>query len=145
MSTAVNLFVAGHPAPQGSKRHVGNGVMVESSKRVAPWRQDIREAFLLNGEPIVQFGPDQAVTVRLAFVMPRPKKLTAKRATPPHTSRPDVDKLLRAVLDALGSANIWGDDAQVVSQFALKRYAEPGETPGCHVQVQPYIELEPLW
>jgi len=30
--TERNLFVPGAPAPQGSKRHVGNGVMVEASK-----------------------------------------------------------------------------------------------------------------
>lgn len=29
--------VLGLPAPQGSKTHVGEGRMVESSKRVKPW------------------------------------------------------------------------------------------------------------
>lgn len=33
--------VFGLPAPQGSKRHVGEGRMVESSKRVKPWRRQV--------------------------------------------------------------------------------------------------------
>ena len=36
--------VIGIPAPQGSKRHVGHGIMIENSKRVKPWRQDVKEA-----------------------------------------------------------------------------------------------------
>ena len=41
MMGALTFRVYGTPAPQGSKRHVGRGVMVESSKKVAPWRQDV--------------------------------------------------------------------------------------------------------
>lgn len=33
--------VYGEPAPQGSKRHVGGGRMIESSAKVKPWRQDV--------------------------------------------------------------------------------------------------------
>jgi len=36
--TAVEFFVAGAAAPQGSKRHVGGGRVIESSKAFAPWR-----------------------------------------------------------------------------------------------------------
>ena len=36
--------VLGLPAAQGSKKHVGRGILVESSKKVAPWRQDVRYA-----------------------------------------------------------------------------------------------------
>lgn len=40
----IDVVAYGTPAPQGSKRHVGNGVMVESSKRLRPWRQDVKAA-----------------------------------------------------------------------------------------------------
>ena len=36
--------VNGLPAPQGSHKHVGGGRMVESSKKVKPWRQDVKAA-----------------------------------------------------------------------------------------------------
>lgn len=128
------VFVAGHPAPQGSKRHVGNGVMVESSKRVKPWREDVRAALLdEHGQPRRQFG-DAAVAVELAFVMPRPTS-TPKRRTPPAIRKPDIDKLARALLDAITSAGVVADDARVTHLCATKRVAEIGETPGCHIQV----------
>ena len=28
-------------APQGSKKHVGNGIMVETSKRLKSWRKQV--------------------------------------------------------------------------------------------------------
>jgi len=39
--TAVEFFVAGAAAPPGSKRHVGGGRMIESSKALAPWRTQV--------------------------------------------------------------------------------------------------------
>ena len=42
--TPVEFEVVGLPAAQGSKRHVGNGVMVESSKALKPWRSAVAEA-----------------------------------------------------------------------------------------------------
>lgn len=124
-------FVPGRPAPQGSKRYLGNGINVESSKAVAPWRADIREHILARhvGPPL-----DDAVGVKLEFVMPRPAS-TPKRSTPAAVKRPDLDKLIRAVLDAIGSAGVWRDDSQVVCIHATKRIAEPGEAPGVQIAV----------
>jgi len=39
--TRVEFTVLGVPAPQGSKRHVGRGVLVESSKALGPWRDAV--------------------------------------------------------------------------------------------------------
>lgn len=127
MPDAITLFVPGRPAPQGSKRHVGNGIMIESSKAVKPWRIEVmwaaREACPapING----------AAAVRLDFVMPRPKS-APKRSTPPAIKRPDLDKIARAVLDAITGV-IVADDSQVVDLHATKRIAEIGETPGVHI------------
>lgn len=49
--------------------------------------------------------------------------------------KPDVDKLSRAVLDALVEARIIGDDAAVVCLFAVKKQAGTGKTPGVEVSV----------
>jgi len=40
----LRIDVKGIPGAQGSKRHVGRGIMVESSKKVAPWRSDVRDS-----------------------------------------------------------------------------------------------------
>ena len=121
------VFIEGRPAPQGSKRHLGNGIMVESSKAVKPWRVDVawraREAFLTPFD-----GP---VKLELEFVMPRPKS-TQKKSTQSAIKRPDLDKLVRAVMDAITGVVVT-DDSQVVHLVATKRIAEIGEGPGLYL------------
>ena len=154
MSTAA-VFVPGRPAPQGSKlarpiykgrgdakEFTGKVAQVESSKPgLEVWRADVRAAFLTDdNQPRFRFAKGQPVSVRLTFVMPRPVGMSRRKPTPPHTKRPDVDKLLRAVLDALTSAGVLADDCQVVEQYAAKRTADPDETPGCLIHVQPTVD-----
>jgi len=125
----IAFTVRGIPAPQGSKRHVGGGVLVESSNKVAPWRQDVRRAAedAMNGH--LPFDGPLEVVVTFTLAKPR----TVKREMP-HV-RPDVDKLLRSTLDALGSAGVYGDDSQVVHSDALKVY---GIIPGASIIVRVY-------
>lgn len=141
---ALSVWVAGKPAPQGSKRGYarrGQGgklhvSIVEQVKAVAPWRADVRAALEDHGRdnplgPLA--GP---VVVKLVFVMPRPAS-TPKKRTPAAVKRPDLDKLVRAVFDAIGSAGVWADDSQVVTVHAHKRLAELGETMGCMIHIEP--------
>lgn len=119
----MRFFVAGIPAPQGSKRHVGRGVLIESSKALKPWREDIRQTALtaLADGGAVMAGP---VGVSLCFWLPRPKSHPKTRRTVP-TTRPDLDKLARGVLDALTSAGAYNDDSQVVWLVLEKQYVHP--------------------
>ena len=126
----MSFYVPGTPAPQGSKRHVGRGVLIESSKHVGPWRERI--AWFAAQNMHSRFTG--AVNVRLEFVMPRPKSLPQNR-TPAAIKRPDVDKLARACLDAI-SGIAYEDDSQVVGLHANKRIALPGEQPGCQITIQ---------
>jgi crossover junction endodeoxyribonuclease RusA len=73
------------------------------------------------------------VAVELEFVMPRPSA-TPKRRTPPAVKKPDVDKLIRAVFDALTKV-VWTDDSVVTAVSASKRLAELTEQPGCWIRV----------
>ncbi len=81
----IDLTVYGAPGPQGSKRFLGvskagRGVMVESSKKVKPWREAVKWAFVERygaaERPAVR-GP---VAVEMIFTLARPK--SAKRARP---------------------------------------------------------------
>ncbi|GGM55692.1 hypothetical protein GCM10012275_28510 [Longimycelium tulufanense] len=129
----VDVFVPGRPAPQGSKRHVGNGVMVESSKHVKPWRQDVREAVLNAMDGQSGWARGVPLWARIEFLMPRPS--TARRGDAWHVKRPDLDKLVRAVLDAVGSAGLWADDSQVASLSVSKMLVRNHDASGCHVIV----------
>lgn len=118
------VFIEGRPAPQGSKRHLGNGIMVESSKAVKPWRVDV--AWRVRGAFLTPF--DGPVKLELEFVMPRPKS-TPKKSTPAAIKRPDLDKLVRAVMDAITGVVVV-DDSQIVHLVATKRIAELDEQTG---------------
>lgn len=126
----VSLFIPGRPAPQGSKRHVGNGIMVESSKALAPWRTTVAWHLAQAHRAAPLDGP---LFVVLEFVMPRPAACP-KRSTPPAVKRPDLDKLIRGCLDA-GSAVVWRDDSQIVRLDARKRIARLDEQPGAWIRV----------
>jgi crossover junction endodeoxyribonuclease RusA len=126
----LDLFVPGRPAPQGSKRHVGGGRLVESSKAVGPWRTVVawHAAQAFTGAPL-----DGPLRISLVFVMPRPAG-TPKKSTPPAIKRPDLDKLTRAVFDAL-SGVVWNDDSQAVELHAFKRLAQLDEQPGVNIRI----------
>ncbi|RAV34905.1 RusA family crossover junction endodeoxyribonuclease [Corynebacterium heidelbergense] len=129
--TEMKVFVPGVPAPQGSKSGFVRGgrcVLVESSKKVSPWRAAVARAF--TGEPAT--GP---LRLFVEFVMPRPKNLGDKTA-PPMDVRPDLDKLLRSTCDGMTGA-AYADDSQVVHIIAHKRRARPGETTGAHIRLTP--------
>lgn len=123
--------MAGIPAPQGSKRHVGGGRMVEVSRAVGPWREAVRaetQRVVMAG----QGGPWPCpVQVRIAFRLPRPKSAPASVRWP--AKRPDLDKLVRAVLDGITEGGALFDDSQVVMLGASKRFAH--RTPGCLIDI----------
>jgi crossover junction endodeoxyribonuclease RusA len=129
----IDIFIPGHPAPQGSKRHVGGGVMVESSKEVKPWRESIRCALITEvGQPVQRLAG--AVTCELEFVLRRPKS-APKRSTPPALKKPDIDKLCRAVLDAVTSSGVIEDDSRIINLHATKRFADQDCVPGLRLRL----------
>lgn len=117
--------VIGNPAAQGSKRHVGKGIMVESSKQLGPWRDSVawaaKEAMLKCSWEMMT-GP--AVLV-VSFHLRGPKKRKKDDVVP--TRKPDLDKLTRAIGDALKTAGVYRDDSQIVCSLQAKHYAT-GET-----------------
>jgi len=120
----ITIEVHGTPGPQGSKRHVGGGVMIESSKKVKPWREAVKWA-ALEAMKIANFQrvDELPVMVNIVFRFPRPK--TVKREWPITKRSGDLDKLLRSTFDALKDAGVMGDDAQVVETYSRKVYGEP--------------------
>ena len=123
----LKLRVYGDPAPQGSKRHVGNGRMIEASKKVGPWRVAVAEAVAA----LPPFEPlDGPVEVDVTFFLPRPRSV---RRLLPHVP-PDLDKLERGLNDALVKAGAIVDDGLIVRAYAAKFYAD-FDPPGCEVTV----------
>ncbi len=123
-----HVFVPGKAAAQGSKRHVGNGRMIEASKNVGPWRETVA----VYAHKAHNTHIDGEVDVTLEFVMPRPKTAPKTKYLPATKRNGDIDKLARSVLDAL--TGVWfEDDAQVVHLDVFKTVAGVDEEPGVHI------------
>ena len=135
--TDIELRVHGLPAPQGSKRHVGRGILVESSKAVGPWREAVVSEAKRSG--IADLRIDAAVTVTVDFLLPRPAGHTGAKGLRPSAPafphrKPDIDKLLRSTLDGLVQAGVIFDDARVIALGARKFYADH-ETAGARIRI----------
>lgn len=125
----ISLAVYGTPGPQGSKSFKGMRasktggkqvpVLIESSKKVKPWRALVADAAKDAGcKPLV--GP---LAVSMYFTLKPPARMPKGRVYP--TCYPDTSKLFRSTEDAL-TGIAWIDDAQVVEYLGSgKRY--PGQ------------------
>jgi crossover junction endodeoxyribonuclease RusA len=143
-----SVIVYGTAAPQGSKRHVGNGVMLESSKRLRPWRQDVRFAALEKRPPDWDMTTPMRLDLIFWFARPASHYGTKNGITYLKSNAPvqpvsarlgDIDKLSRAVLDALtGVAYL--DDRQVIRLYATKRYlTKQDASPLTNIFIAPYV------
>jgi crossover junction endodeoxyribonuclease RusA len=131
---AFRAFVPGEPKPQGSMNGFSLGGRIQivhaKSTDLAVWRHAVTAtAFDLWGEnPAL----DEPVAVFLDFFLAKPKSATKKRYLPDR--RPDLDKLTRAVLDAL-TGIVFVDDARIVTLLAHKFYAS-GRPTGVAISVR---------
>jgi len=81
---------------------------------------------------------DCALAVRLRFELPRPKSRCRKRDPTDAlfcTTKPDVDNLAKAVLDALTQDGWWTDDSRIVDIAVSKYWHAKGGRPGCTIEV----------
>ena len=152
------VAVYGDPITQGSMRKSKTGNIVhDKAEELTRWRQQIEDAFCEKyGTPTWQ--PINAA-VRVEVII----TVTARRALPPNTpvfadTKPDVDKLARAVGDALAPSpsskikagsragqkhfRLLAEDGRIVSWGAQKTYPWGNHThraalrvPGVQVRV----------
>ncbi len=126
LTDSISFQVRGLPVPQGSTRAwVVNGkpIITSSAKGLGAWRRLIADVAQPHAPPEPWKGP---VKIELAFGLPKPKSAPKKKRVWPD-KRPDLDKLVRAVLDAITHVLV-ADDSQVVELHASKDYAAPGVT-----------------
>lgn len=110
-----------------------------NEKHLKTWRQDVGFQARMAGAQLI----DGAVRVELIFKLPRPKGHFGSgknsgivKPSAPHypTTKPDTDKLIRAVLDALTFV-CFKDDSQVCDIQARKEYTE--DAPETFIRVVP--------
>lgn len=123
--------VLGKTATKGSTRSFVRGgkvVTLADNKNLGAWTQAAKWAAKTAGAKLV--SKPNAVMLHVCFQF-MPPKSDPTRAE--HTVKPDIDKLLRAVLDALTGV-AYEDDSQVDTVIATKSYGAHEE---CFVRVTP--------
>lgn len=140
----LSVWIPGTPAPQGSLKAVRRGAharLICDNRRTMPWRDSIRRVLRAHGHGLELL--DCHVFVSMTFYFARPKSHYGKRglkvgAPFAPTSKPDLDKLVRAVGDALTGVALW-DDSRIVDVRASKQYAnDSGERePGLWLVIEP--------
>ena len=142
MNEQIHFMVFGTPIPKGStrsfaiargtgdkRRYTGQTVnMASNSDKLRPYEARVRDAARNSGA--VAFMTSGPVSVTLSFFFTRPKNhyrsgknehMRKPSAPIFHTGKPDLDKLVRAVLDGMTGV-VFVDDSQVSSITAGKAW-----------------------
>lgn len=111
------LIAMGELRGQARPRHNSWGTYKNPADRL--YEAEIREKFMEQcGDGHRYFtGP---VHVVLEFTRPLPKSYAKKRNGEADTAKPDLDNMVKSVLDAL-SGVAWRDDSQVIVIQAMKK------------------------
>ena len=120
MTDACTFVIEGRCPTKGSTRSFvdpksGRVITKADNASLAKWTKDAKWQARAAKVPLIYKPHGVAMEVRVEFVKPK----TAKQMTP--SVRPDIDKLLRAILDALTGVG-YADDAQVVAVTTSKAY-----------------------
>jgi len=147
VTEALAFTVWGEAQPQGSaKAFVPKGwsrpIITSDNADLKSWRQLVAEAAnrALGNRPTSELFLE-GVRLTIAFYLPRPKSLPKRQTA--HTKKPDIDKLVRAICDAL-SQLVFRDDSQVCELVTAKHYAAEGQPPHVEVRVEATAAIEPI-
>ena len=125
----LSFTVFGIPQPQGSTRaFIPHGwsrpVITSDNPKVKPWRQELAQTAMIamseSGAKMAARGVP--ISISLTFYFEKSK--SARKSDQWKTTRPDLDKLLRAVLDAL-TGIAYQDDSQVCECRVAKLFGSP--------------------
>lgn len=99
-----------------------------------------KQFIALNLRKVFRAATKQPVDVTVLFIMPIPQSWSKKRQAAAvgmyHTSKPDLDNLIKGCFDAANTI-VWQDDNQVVKCNAMKIY---GTHAGIEIQVTALYE-----
>lgn len=128
--SALSFFVAGVPVPQGSMKAITikgkkfTQLISDNDSLLKPWRGKVVDvatlARNLGGWPENYNGP---VELSCRFLLPMPASRPSLARTAGigmRAVKPDLDKLMRAIGDALTIANVLDDDSRIVIAHLAK-------------------------
>lgn len=137
--TRVRLEIVGLPQPQGNKtafQVAGKTVLVEGRRPPARaafslWRQAVAHAAAERAAEVGMLDGPLHVGINFRF----PRVTTTRKRDVWHVTRPDLDKLERAVNDALKQGGLIRDDSRICEVYKGKRFCVGDEPPGASITV----------
>ena len=140
---SIEKHIKGTPKPQPRPRAFGHGgkARIYNPATANEWKSQIMHGLIDHANTDCK----QPYLLYLTFFMPRPKshygtgrnKNILKKQSPKyHTKTPDIDNLVKAVMDAVTVINIWHDDSQVVSISATKVWADDPDDIGVKIAME---------
>ena len=117
--------VYGTPIPQGSMKAFRRGkkiIVTSDNAKLKPWRHTVTECAVAEvmRQGFVRIQRPHAAHMEVTYFFERPKSYRH----PDKTTKPDLDKLLRATKDAL-SGVAFDDDSQVTRAVIEKKFGAP--------------------
>lgn len=126
----MNLTVYGVPVPKARPRMTKTG-HVYTPKKTADYEFLVQQVWHYAGRPKIA----GAIRLEVVFYYARPKSAPDRHH---HTGRPDLDNLIKAVLDGL-NGYAFDDDSQVVEIHARKQYTDA--KPRAEIVIEPVAEF----
>lgn len=126
----MNITVEGDPQGKARPRFSQKSGTVYTPAKTVRYERLIRKAFLDAGGNAIPSDCYVGITVDAYFQIPKSytkgKRLACQHNINRPAKKPDIDNVLKAVMDALNGA-AYVDDKQVVSVTCRKYYAADGE------------------
>lgn len=135
MASQVSFTVYATPVPQGSMKSFiikgkwgakDRSIVTSDNKKLKPFRGQVTETAMavLSEKGIAQpfAGKHVPVSILADFYLAKPQSVAKKRVHP--SVKPDLDKLIRSLCDAMTGV-IFSDDAQIVEFNVRKKYGSP--------------------
>ena len=128
-----SFVIPGNPLPQKRHRSTFRG---GKPRNYDPSAQDKKKFKAMVGELGVESALKGDISLNVTFYMPRPKKhyrtgkyarLLKKDSPFWHSTKPDIDNLVKFVMDAL-QGMLWSDDCKIVRLETSKIYSKKPRT-----------------
>jgi|DEB0MinimDraft_4_1074332.scaffolds.fasta_scaffold01847_12 Holliday junction resolvase RusA-like endonuclease len=133
--------IPGQPVQLNRPRFSRNGVFHDSKNKQA--KQDIIK-LLMDSCPVgLNVQPEQPLSLVIEFIHSRPNRLKRKKDTTariPKITKPDLDNLIKMIMDALQATPLMHDDRQVIMLCCSDWWAAKDEE--AHTQIS-LFSMEP--
>lgn len=135
LSDRRKFVVSGEPKGKGRPRATtfGGHARVYTPTETAVYENHVAQCYLAEHKGKEPYKNGVGIEVHAYFKYPKAAfwpnnknhhgELRDEWVGQSHVKTPDADNVLKAVLDGLNKANVWGDDSQVCQVVVLKSYA----------------------